>query len=140
MITNTEEFLLEIYRSMVRAAPRGWKIIKLSISGLGANTDYRNASFAQDGSRTSLGIDSTGTEAGARLREVMFLPGKGTWYTGTFTVESTGKCEAQYDYDSAPLDLDFEETLADIRDELIEDQELFPHDQENLPEWHPSRK
>jgi hypothetical protein len=140
MITDPEEALLEVYRSMVRAAPPGWMTIELSITGLGASTDYRNASFAQDNSRTSLDLDADGMEAGMKLREGMFRPGEGTWYMALLTVEPNGKYDVRYDYDSAPLDPDFGETLDDIHDEALEDQELFPRDQEHLPEWHPSRK
>jgi hypothetical protein len=140
MITDTEEALLEIYRAMVRSAPPRWKMIRLSITGLGASIDYKNVSFAHDNSRTNLDFDVEGMEAGARLREGMFRPGKGTWYTALLTVESDGKCDVRYEYDSAPLDPDFGEALDDIREEAIEDQELFPRAQAHLPEWHPSRK
>ncbi len=139
MISDTEEGLLSIYHAMTRSAPSRWRKIELFVSGLGSGTDFRIESFAQDGSRTSFRPDDEGVDAGVKLREDMFRPGTGTWYTATFTVESTGKCDAHYNYDSAPLDLDFDETLEDIRDEALEDQLLFPRDQEHLPEWHPSR-
>jgi hypothetical protein len=139
MPIDVEELLQEIYASMVRAAPGGWKRVELIAVGMGASTGFRNASFSNIGSRTSLPLDSQGTAACAKLREVMFREGKGTWCTGTFAIDSSGERDAQYDYTSAPLNADFAETLADIRDELIEDQKLFPRDQEHLPEWHPSR-
>jgi hypothetical protein len=140
MPIGVEELLRTIYAAMGRAAPEGWEKVRLIAVGIGASTGFRNASFSKSGSRTSLGLDAQGTAACAKLREIMFHERKGTWYTATFTVEAARKCYAEYDYDSAPLNADFAEALADIRAELIDDQEMFPRDQEHLPEWHPSRK
>ena len=69
----------------------------------------------------------------------MYLGSSGTWYTARFTVDAMKQCHVNYDYDSESIDPDFEGTVDDIRDELIEDQGIFPRDREHLPGWHPCR-
>jgi hypothetical protein len=140
MTEEGQELLERIFSTMTQGAPGGWKTLQITAFGVGAGADFRTKISFFDGSQKSFRLESITASSCVRLRKTMYLPGKGTWYTGRFTVDAPGECAAEYDYDSIPLDPYFEETLEDIRDELIEDQKLFPRDQENLPEWHPSRK
>lgn len=139
MIVEAQELLEEIFSGMSRKGPDGWVGLQVTAIGVGAGTDFRTKAAFSDGTSRSFRLESATASACVKLRKKMYQPGKGTWYIGRFAISETGECGADYDYDSIPLDPDFEETLDDIREELIDDQERYPRDQEALPEWHPSR-
>jgi hypothetical protein len=139
MIEETQTLLRLIFSAIHRKAPRVWRGLELVVLGTGSSTHFTTHATLTDGSDDSFDLESTTASACSKLRRTMFQPGKGTWYSAHFTINSAGECDVYYDYESIPLDPDFDETLEDIRDSLIEDQELFPRDQEFLPEWHPCR-
>jgi hypothetical protein len=139
VIQEVQEIIGEIFIAMRQEAPGRWENLQLIATSVGAGTDFTTKVTSADGGSTSFRLEHTTASACSKLRRTMFQPGKGTWYSAHFTINSAGECDVRYDYDSIPLDPDFDETLEDIRDSLIEDQELFPRDQEFLPEWHPCR-
>ncbi|NEA30110.1 immunity protein YezG family protein [Streptomyces sp. SID13031] len=49
-------------------------------------------------------LDDDGDDAAADLREAMYQEGKGTWYNGRLTLDSSGQLDADFDYDNPPFD------------------------------------
>lgn len=81
-------------------------------------------------------------EAWRHLREVMYIPEKGTWFTARLSVESNGRHHFDFDWDNKPrwpahVDAagDFVEGdhpgTSDLRADLVR----FPRSQEHLPSW-----
>jgi hypothetical protein len=135
MPEQSQELLATIGQSMVRAAPPGWQELVLHATGAGRMTettlDVRLANGSVD---TSHEVDDAGQNACHDLRKAMYQEGKGTWYNARFTIESSRQLYVDFDYDGQPFD-------GDAADELLEgDQQRFPRDRENLPEWHPSQR
>jgi hypothetical protein len=131
--------LQEIFRELIASAGEDWTSLNLRVRGMGAGTHFAAVVTSADGSQSTPRLSPGGTMACLKLRKVMYRPGIGTWYTARFTVDATKECRVNYNYDSLPVDPEHEETIDDIRDELIEDHERFPRDQEHLPGWHPCR-
>jgi hypothetical protein len=140
VLSESGAILARIFQGLHRVAPVDVRFLKLNVVGLGPGTDFFFEVTDSSGSSTSLSLQRPVASDCATLRKSMYQPGTGTWYSAHFTIDAQGVCEVNYDYDSMPVDPNFDETLADIRDELIDDQKLFPRDQEHLPAWHPSRK
>jgi hypothetical protein len=138
-LLESEDLLRDVFRELIASAGGDWTSLELAVIGVGARTSFSAVATSRDGSQSTPRLSTDGARACVKLREVMYRPGGGTWYTARFTVDATQQCQVNYDYDSEPTDPDFEETVDDIRDELIEDQEMFPRDQEHLPGWHPCR-
>jgi hypothetical protein len=140
MLGEDQPLLTKIFTEIQNATSRDSMKKELCVRGLASSMDISLSETMKDGSPATHHLGTRGARSCMALREMMYRPGKGAWYSARFTIDAQQACEVQYDYDSVPVDSDFGETLEDIRDELIEDQKLFPRDQENLPEWHPSRK
>jgi hypothetical protein len=64
------------------------------------------------------------------LREVMYRPGVGTWFTFTLTITPDGAADAQFDYDNEP-----EWDTPQIPQLYVEDMERFPRDDDHIPAW-----
>ena len=82
-------------------------------------------------------IDRKGTTpavifAVKRLRELMYLPGKGTWFSMRLRVEPTGDgWEASYNYNDRP----HWELGEPSADSYAQELYLYPRDEEHIPDW-----
>lgn len=134
MLEQSGERLTEIGAAMLRAAPPGWRVLRLSATGaagmIGTDLEIDMEDGSMDASNT---IERAGRIACNLLRAVMYQPGKGTWYNASFIVDPDSRIEAEFDYDRRP----FGEQATD--DLLQEDQEVYPRDNDLLPEWHPTK-
>jgi hypothetical protein len=139
ILGENQRLLTEIFTAIRNSTSQDSVLQELRVSGLVSSMDLSLSEITKDNSEATHHLATDGAKSCMALRERMYRPGKGTWYSARFTIDAQQLCEVQYDYDSMPVDPEFNETLADIRDELIEDQRLFPRDQEHLPEWHPAR-
>jgi hypothetical protein len=124
---------------MTRDVNDSWERIELVATGVGSGIDFTRTLLFKDGKRMTAFFDMDGGVAALKLRESMWEPYRGTWYIGHFSMTRTGETGAEYNYDSIPLNPGSGETPDDIRDELIEDQNLFPRAYDRLAGWHPSR-
>lgn len=134
MIGQSQDLLVTVAKAMARAASPGWKRVELSITGVEQMTSTEIRIIREDDSVAEpVGLDHDGHDATAALRKEMYQPGKGTWYNAHLNLESSGKLNADFDYDNRPYDGDVDDVL------LLEDHRLFPRDAEHLPTWHPAK-
>lgn len=134
MIGRSQELLTAVAKAMPRAATPGWTHAELRITGVGGMSKTTVRVTGPDGGVDgAIGLDEDGRTAARTLRKEMYQPGKGTWYNARIQLDSSGKLNAEFDYDNRPFDGDADDVL------LMEDQRLFPRDPENLPDWHPAR-
>lgn len=64
------------------------------------------------------------------LRNVMYRPGTGTWYTLVLTITQPGDVDVDFEYNAEP------EWAAPISpDYYATDQQEFPRDEASQPEW-----
>jgi hypothetical protein len=134
VLEQSSEQLTEIGAAMLRAAPPGWQLLRLSATGaagmIGTDLEIDMEDGSTDLSNT---IEPAGRIACDRLRAEMYQPGKGTWYNASFVVDPDSRIEAEFDYDGWP----FGEQATD--DLLREDQEVFPRENDLLADWHPTK-
>lgn len=72
----------------------------------------------------------------AALRHSMYEPGgKGTWYAVTVKLKRNGVLVPHYDYEGPPF-IPWGPGEVEL---LRRDQELYPRDPAQLPDWHPAR-
>ncbi|WP_043470544.1 hypothetical protein [Arthrobacter sp. Rue61a] len=77
-------------------------------------------------------IDKSVVIAARTLRELMYRPGKGTWFSMTLSITPAGDgWEASYNYTEKPL-----WELGDpVNDTFAQELYLFPRDEEHIPDW-----
>lgn len=64
------------------------------------------------------------------LRDVMYRPGSGTWFSATITVSHTGRASADFNYDNEPY---WETPVASVL--YAQDLEKYPRDDAEIPDW-----
>ncbi|UKA48881.1 hypothetical protein LFT48_15740 [Arthrobacter sp. FW305-123] len=70
--------------------------------------------------------------AAKKLREVMYEPGKGTWFSMTLKVTPKGDgWEADYNYTEKPV----WELGEPVNDTYAQELYLFPRDEDHIPDW-----
>ena len=77
-------------------------------------------------------IDKSVVIAARTLRELMYKPGKGTWFSMILKVTPAGDgWEASYNYDQKPV-----WELGDpVNDTFAQELYLFPRDEDHIPDW-----
>ena len=65
-----------------------------------------------------------------RLREAMYQPGLGTWFSAVLRVDRSGAVDGRFDYESEP---EWDAPVDSIA--YVTDFEKYPRDIENQPEW-----
>ncbi|BCW64139.1 hypothetical protein [Arthrobacter sp. StoSoilB22] len=66
------------------------------------------------------------------LRELMYKPGKGTWFSMTIKITREGDgWEADYNYTEKPV----WELGEPVNDTYAQELYLFPRDEEHIPDW-----
>lgn len=136
-LTDANDLLVAVGNETIRSAPTGWTSITLELIGTGSATKSRAAAQVA-GATEHFHLSNHGVKAGGTLRAAMYQEGTGTWYRATFTIDSTGELEADFDYDAKPYD-PMHEGQDYIADLLLEDQKVYLRDQEHLPDWHPAK-
>ncbi|WP_143220787.1 hypothetical protein [Actinomadura sp. CNU-125] len=117
-------------RGLVRVAPEHWSQLTFTVR----STVDRGSQFLEvrlaDGSTTTAFAPISVADAMDDLRHAMYVPGAGTWFTATLTVERSLSRSIEFDYDSEP---EFVPPVSPGSFAL--DQEYFPRDQDHLPGW-----
>ena len=71
-----------------------------------------------------------------RLREAMYTPEGGTWFSAVFRVFRDGRMKASYNYDDEPVITDVRGQPREIMPALyVRDLEVFPRSERATPPW-----
>lgn len=119
----------EIATTLANAAPEGWDTIRYCAATVGSIADVTVTVVVEGREEQFLDAPSVALPR-RRLRKAMYRPGEGTWFSFALEVSRSGSVEARYDYDSEPV---FH--VAPAPSAWAQDQEKFPRDPENQPEW-----
>ncbi|WP_086821051.1 hypothetical protein [Allokutzneria sp. NRRL B-24872] len=125
-----QELLQEVGGLLVAAAPEGWRELELSFRSTVAVDTATFTCADASGERTRLAPPIKARRRLKALREGMYAPGTGAWFTARVTIQPPGRYEVEYDYDSEPL---FVPPLTPETFAL--DHEYFPRSEEHIPEW-----
>jgi hypothetical protein len=144
VLDEIDGLLRIVFQKMIESATGDWVSLELLVTGIGSGTDFTARATVENGGESTYRLGTDGTMACLELRKTMYRPGVGTWYTAHFTVDETKECGVEYDYDTMPEDREILMAHGpgindELREVLLEDQEMFPRDQEHLPGWHPCR-
>lgn len=129
--TELQVLQQQVAQGLVNAAPPGWVVVRGTCSRAGKTGELQAVAVMQDG--TEVGLSGLGfpVSKGFRgIRERLYEPGKGAWYTAVCTVTSSGAISFDLDHDNEPQwDIDV------VPGTYAEDLEMFPRDEEHRPAW-----
>lgn len=113
------------------AAPDGWTVGRITYRCAGKTSEYQALATMPDGSQIGVGrLPREMSKAFLALRESMYQPGKGAWYTAIATLHSDGRFSLDLDYNNEPQW--FTKTHPG---HYVEDMEQYPRSEENTPAW-----
>ncbi len=129
-IPEQDEAIQDVARDLVAEAPEGWQKIVFTYAAIvGMSTSTFTSTLDNNETKADFPPIATNTKM-RKLREDMYSPESGTWFTATVTVDNTGKYHTQFDYDSEP---DFNRPLTAGAYQL--DFEEYPRPSDQVPSW-----
>jgi hypothetical protein len=124
------EMIQEIGRTLLRAAPTGWRRIDLKVLMVTAGHDITLTIIMNDGTTSTVEPPAVIARICAELRARMYRPGKGTWFGLRYTLDPPTDFHVSYNFDFDPL------WQPPIRpDVFAEDVAAFPRDAAHTPGW-----
>ncbi|ROS49597.1 hypothetical protein [Frigoribacterium sp. PhB24] len=107
----------------------GFDRIEAEISIVGGVSTGRKRLCRPDGTCDSVMGKRDSTLRARELREAMYRPGAGTWFTAWFAVTAEGNLRTRFDHDAEP-------ELGQFGAEAYRaDFDEFPRTPENTPDW-----
>jgi hypothetical protein len=107
----------------------GFDRIEAEISIAGGVSSGKKRLYRPDGTYDSVMGKRDSNLRARELREAMYRPGAGTWFTAWFTVTAEGKLSTRFDYDNEP-------ELGHFAAEAYRaDLDEFPRTPQNTPDW-----
>jgi hypothetical protein len=116
--------------ALLDAAPDGWLRIDLRCRALPDMQETTLTVLLTDGSYPSIAIPREAVDALIELRELMYEPGEGTWFSVRCLIDAPGRQRISYNMDWNP---GWESSIKPAS--WMRDLEVFPRDPAHLPEW-----
>ena len=127
------EILSEMANAMAESIAGEWDHATYVITRLGGQGSGDFQIFDEDG-QSRQGSDWTTFDLADDLRRVMFVEGRGSWFTMTLTVDHSGSVSADFDYENPP---DFESAMLGVTGySVATEQHDFPRDRAHQPQWY----
>lgn len=124
------ELLRAIERSLLDAAPEGWRRIDLGIRLLSEWSDTLVTVLMPDGACTEIEIPEDLLPRALELRSMMYRPDEGTWFSMRLMLDPPGDAWVGFDHDFAPA------WPVDMPEEIWEhDLTVYPRAEEHVPRW-----
>lgn len=124
------QLISSIAETVGGALPAGWSRARLVATMTASVSDF-GVWVTREGAESKALAPRPATKAAKLLRELMYEPGKGTWFTMTMTLHPQGSADTAFDYNSEP---DF--APVPISDSaFVSDLKRFPRDAEHTPNW-----
>ncbi|WP_245548446.1 hypothetical protein [Gordonia araii] len=121
----------EVGAEVLKHFPDGADVVVIEISETYPTSLYMYYSQYADGTTESMPMDMDfDDEVFSRLREAMYQEGLGTWFSAVLRIDRSGAVDGQFDYDSEP---EWDAPVDPIA--YVTDQERYPRDVENQPDW-----
>ncbi len=125
-----EMVIREIGGNLLNSVPGEWEEIVFEYSSLADMAAVDLTVLRSNGRRQRVAPPQSASVGMRRLREGMYLPGKGTWYSARYTIQRSGKYRVDYNYDDEP-----EFGFPPSASSYVLDLQNFPRDDENIPDW-----
>jgi hypothetical protein len=97
--------LRSIGRTLLRVLPEGWQRVGAQFRQIGDYAELEVRSVGDDGTgavSVSISPPPRLSSLFARLRAAMYEPGNGTWFQGTFTLDSASRFDFDFNADAEP--------------------------------------
>jgi len=123
----------EMARSMLAAISGDWDHATYTAVRFGGQGSGWFDIVNPDGS-SRLGRGRTVLDLSTDLKRVMFVEGRGSWFSMTLTLRNGGSVEAHFDYESRP---EFDSNLLGVTPYWVSrEQRDFPRDKAHQPPWY----
>lgn len=120
-----------IARELIRGLPEGWVGAQFRALILAPTTEYFLFVDEPETGRRKIFSSARVKELSRELRTVMYTPGKGSWFGMDVDLDSDRTMATRFNYDDEP---EFSPPGVDPV-AYVADQEKFPRDEANQPEW-----
>lgn len=125
------EIYREIFAELSGWLDRGWTECTVTSRRVAGYAQMDLVAVDDSGRSEQPHVQGTGLSRQLRaLRELMYEPGKGAWFTAVLRFESGGRFSADFDYDNEPAWYDAISPLS-----YVDEIERFPRDSEHTPDW-----
>lgn len=116
--------------ALVDAAPAGWRRIDLRCLATVDVHDFSLTVLLADGSNPAMDLPEETVRSVLLLREHMYRPGRGTWFSVRFMIDPPTKLTTSYNLDWDP---GWEPAIAPVS--WAHDLEKYPRDDVHVPDW-----
>jgi len=127
---TVDQLPVALAKAIVAALPPGWTHASYRPAVIVGRSEDELVVRLSDGTDTTVDPPARARELVPWLKHKMYVPGRGTWLSASFTVVSDGNLYPEYNYDEEPS---WGRPVAgsSYADEL----DAYPRDQEHLPQW-----
>ena len=129
-ITRQGELIVEIAQSVVRSVDGRWTSISYVVKSLSAYQQHLTYITREDATVEREFPPDDVVDLDDDLRNVMYRPGAGTWFTATITIHGDGSLDADFNYDDEP---DWTRPVEPVW--YRQDLEKFPRSDAAIPDW-----
>jgi hypothetical protein len=126
-----EDLIQELGIALLDLAPeQGWRRIDLVSSMTVPAQDLGLTVIMNDGSTPTINPPVELNRTLAKIRTMMYQPGKGTWFSARFSIDPPASIHYNYNFDHEPVLTPPMEPA-----HYAEDLKMFPRDADHIPAW-----
>ena len=126
-----QKLLDQIARDLIQLMPDGFDAATARFRILTTLGQIEGIASCGDGTTLVFsGFDQSTIDALKQLRQLMYRPGVGTWFSGSITVTRRGASDPQFSYDDEPC---WTREVTD--DDYAADLQACPRDPGHIPAW-----
>lgn len=125
-----DELLQHIGGMLLDAAPEGFRRIDLLVRMTVAVQDLALRVYLPDGSTAEVSPPEGLNLAFQEMRQVLYQPGRGTWFSARCVVNAPVRIDITYNFDHDPL---FTPPVPAA--DFARDLQVFPRDEAFVPDW-----
>lgn len=125
-----DELLQHIGGMLLDAAPEGFRRIDVLVRMTVAVQDVAMTVYLPDGGTPEVAPPEGLTAAFQEMRQVLYRPGRGTWFSARCVVNAPVRIDITYNFDHDPL---FNPPVP--AGDFARDLRVFPRDDAYVPDW-----
>ena len=127
------EILTEMSRDLLEAISGDWDHATFRAIKFGGQGSARLEIVGAAGGKR-FGKFRTASSLASDLRRVMFVEGRGSWFSMTLTLRNGGSADADFDYETKP---EFDSRVLGVNGYRVAQEQVdFPRDREHQPDWY----
>ncbi|MDX3659120.1 TNT domain-containing protein [Streptomyces sp. ID05-26A] len=125
-----EELVQQIGIALLEAAPQGWVRLDLVATLASSVQDFGLRVLLDNGTAAPMEPPAEAADAFVALRELMYLPGRGAWFSARFMMSPPSEYHMYYNFQNDPV------WDPPVPDEVLrKDLERFPRPEDKVPNW-----